>query len=139
MTTREDKVFEHDEALVKRERTIRFTRTAATCLAALMFFSVILRVILASKHDVVGAMCSTFLITIVDRIKIPVFDIFVFCIFAAIANEYNLMCKHIDSIKLYRMRLNEQTETKTSQQNTATLPRVPLGGRLQSSGERKRE
>jgi len=108
MKNREDIIFKHDEALVKRERTIRFTRVAATCLAALTFFSTILLIILDPKHEFVDARHSTLLITIADGIKMPVFDMCICCIFAAIAHEYDLMCRHIDSIKLYRMKLKEQ-------------------------------
>jgi hypothetical protein len=124
MKTKEQKLLEHDDALLKRERSIRFTRAAATCFAALMFFGVIMHSVHASKFASTDLDATSVFVVSTDAgnidLKIPAFLMCAFFFWAALAHEYNLRSKHIDSIKMYRSKLKEQEGTKTSQPSPGT-------------------
>ena len=119
MKTREQKLLKYDDALLKRERSIRFTRVAATCFAALMFFSIITHAIHASKFAPTDIdPTSAFVVSTDDGnidLKVPAILMFGFFFWAAFAHEYNLKSKHINSIKMYRSKLKEQNAMEVSQ------------------------
>lgn len=121
MKTSEQKVIDRDDALLKRERSIRFTRATATFFAALMFVSFIMHSVHTSKYAAADADAAATFVLITDAgiidLKIPIFLMCAFFFWAALAHEYNLRSKHIDSIKMYRSRLKEPRETESSQQS----------------------
>jgi hypothetical protein len=122
MKTREQKVIDRDDDLLKRERSIKFTRTAATFFAALMFFAFIMHSVHVSKYAAADVDAISVIAVSTDAgtidLKIPIILMCAFFVWAALAHEYNLRVRHIDSIKMYRSKLKEQG-TKISQQENA--------------------
>ena len=116
MKTKEQKLLEHDDDLLKRERSIRFTRSAAMGFALLMFLGVVMHSPHVSKFPPAHADATSIFAALTDAGNIDItISAFLMLAFLAVAYEYNLRCKHIDSIKMYRSRLTQQEETKTSQ------------------------
>ena len=115
MGTREQRLLEHDDALVKREPSIRFIRAAAICFAAMMLFGDIMLSAPWAAFQATHAETRT--PSVVSTGNADIHDLLTWCFFgwAALAYVFNLKCRHIESIKLYRKKLAEQEEVSTSQ------------------------
>jgi len=120
MKSKEQKLLEHDDALVKRARVLLFTRASATCFAVLMFVGLIMHAIHAAKYLPADANSTSVFVVATDTgnidLKLTMFYMCACIFWAAIAHQYNLWVRHVDSIKFYRNKLKEQEKTETSQQ-----------------------
>jgi hypothetical protein len=103
MKTKEQKILERDDDLLKREGSLRRSRGGSIVFVILFFL------VLGVYSESATLPASE------DKLTISLAGCILLC--SILAFLYGLQIKHLDSIKVYRRKLEEQNQTGTSQHN----------------------